>query len=291
MAAFALSHKLVQQEALKSPLIVIFPPLILAKFFFREMKLGQINILVTLILLLMVWSLVKRGLTPLQRETRAGFLWGLASALKPYGLIFLPYFLVKKQWQALGFGLGFIVLAAFLPTFFYGVQGNVDLLRDWLSTLSQSTPSLFASNDNVSIVALWVKWGGDPSLAMRFWAAATVIAGCGVLAMIRRGENKQTSAVLECSLLLSLVPLISPMGWDYQLLMSVLAVTLVVYHIFEYSKFWRLVLVINFCVISLTIYDIMGRDLYRSFMASSVLTVCFLLFLGYVGYLRFRRVC
>jgi multisubunit Na+/H+ antiporter MnhF subunit len=81
------------------------------------------------------------------------------------------------------------------------------------------------------------------------------------------------------------------MGWDYQLLMSVLAVTLVVYHFFEFPKFWRVVLIVNFCVISLTVYDIMGRDLYRSFMASSVLTLCFLLFLGYVGYLRFRRVC
>lgn len=291
VAAFALSHKLVYKERLGPPLLAIFPPLILAKFFFREMKLGQINILVTVILLLMVWSLAKRDLSPFWRETKAGLLWGVASALKPYGLIFLPYFLVKKQWKALGIGLGFILLAACLPTFFYGVQGNVDLLRNWLSTLSQSTPSLFVSNDNVSIVALWVKWGGDPALAMRFWSAATVIVGCGVLAVIRRGENKEASAVLECSFLLTLVPLISPMGWDYQLLMSVLAVTLVVYHFFEFPKFWRVFLIVNFCVISLTVYDIMGRDLYRSFMASSVLTLCFLLFLGYVGYLRFRRVC
>jgi hypothetical protein len=287
---FLFSNELAIRGKPHPPFLVVLPPLILAKFFFREMKLGQINILVTLILLLMVWFLADEAAAPSQRESKAGFFWGLASALKPYGLIFLPYFLLKKQWKALGAGLGFMMLALFLPTLVYGAQGNVKLLQDWMWTLSQSTPSLFSSNDNVSMVALWVKWGGDPVLAMAFWGVATVLGGIGVLFIVRRGEKLAGNTVLECSSLLALVPLISPMGWDYQLLMSVLAVTLIVYNYDAFSKFWRVVLVADFCIISLTIYDIMGRDLYRSFMASSMLTPCFLILLGYLGYLRLRQV-
>jgi hypothetical protein len=102
---FYMSYKIVSNQGQIVPAMMIFPALILAKFFVREMKLGQINIIVTLILLLMVWSLISR------RHARSGLLWGLATALKPYGMIFLPYFLVKREWKALLSGIAFVLFA------------------------------------------------------------------------------------------------------------------------------------------------------------------------------------
>ena len=49
-----------------------------------------------------------------------------------------------------------------------------------------------------------------------------------VLAVILVGKSVREPLALESSLLLTLIPLISPLGWDYTLLMSVLAVTLIV---------------------------------------------------------------
>ncbi len=71
--------------------------------------------------------------------------------------------------------------------------------------------------------------------------------------------------------------------------MSVLAVTILVYHFFDYSRPWQVFLVVNFGVISLSIYDVMGRSLYKSFIAWSVLTVNFLILVGYLAYLRLRK--
>jgi len=280
---FYMSYKMASANREITTAMIVFPPLILAKFYFREMKLGQINIIVTLILLFMVWSLISK------RPVRSGLFWGLATSIKPYGMMFLPYFVVKKQWAALATGTGVIVLALILPSVFYGFQGNVVVLRDWASTLSQSTPILLTSHDNISIIAFWSKWTQNPALSSWIALAMVVALAALVLVLIWRGEKLAKPIALECGLLFMLIPLVSPLGWDYQLLMSVLAVTILVYHFFDYSRPWRTLLVINFCVISLSIYDVMGRNVYNSFMAWSVLTVNFLILAGYLAYLRLRK--
>ena len=280
---FYMSHKMASANRQVTTAMIVFPPLILAKFCFREMKLGQINLIVTLIFLFMVWSMISK------RAARSGILWGLATSLKPYGLMFLPYFVVKKQWTALASGVAFIFLALILPSVFYGFDGNLAMLREWATTLSQSTPGLLTSHDNVSIVAFLSKWTQNATFSS--WLGAVMVAALAalVLILIRKGKNLKEPTALEYGLLLTLIPLVSPLGWDYQLLMSVLAITILVYHYFDYSRPWRILLVINFGIISLSVYDVMGRGLYQSFMAWSVLTLSFLILVGYLAYLRFRE--
>ena len=280
---FYMSYKMASANREITTAMVIIPPLILAKFCFREMKLGQINIIVALILLFMVWSLI------FKRPARSGLFWGLATSLKPYGMMFLPYFIVKKQWTALASGVSVIAIALLVPSVFYGVQGNFTVLSEWASTLSQSTPALLTSHDNISIIAFWSKWTQNATFSL--WVAGTMVVALAalVLVLIWKGKKLEEPVALECGLLLMLIPLVSPLGWDYQLVMSVLAVTILVYHFFDYSRAWQILLVANFSVMSLSIYDLMGRSLYRSFMAWSVLTVNFLILVGYLGYLRFRK--
>jgi hypothetical protein len=42
-------------------------------------------------------------------------------------------------------------------------------------------------------------------------------------------------------------------------------------------------------VVALSIYDLMGRDAYAAFMASSAITICFLVQIAALVTLRFRR--
>jgi hypothetical protein len=251
------------------------------------MKLGQINTIVTALMLMMIWHLMderrKSG-----REALPGVFWGLATALKPYAMIFFPYFIVKGHWKSLLAGLFVIGGALLTPAIYSGFEGNLQLLRDWASTLSQSTPSLFASADNVSIIGFLTKWMGEQPLA--WWMYLFVVAALAflVLAVIIKGRKMPNTPVLEGAMLLIAIPLVSPMGWDYSLLMSVLGVSLIVVHFFDFKKLWRIFLVVNFCLISLTIYDLIGRELYGTFMMWSVLTVNFLIVMGYLAVLRFR---
>jgi len=289
IALFCLSNRIVVGEGTGSRALYVFPPLILAKFFFREMKLGQINIIVTLILLGMVWFLISTPSGQPRDTKRAGFLWGLATALKPYGLIFLPYFVVKKQWTALAAGFSAIILALLLPSSFYGFTGNLVVLRDWAATLSQSTPALLLSNDNISIVAFLMKWTGSQKLSLLLNGVMVAALALLVLLVIRAGRHVGEPVALECALLLTLIPLVSPLGWDYTLLMSVLAVTIIVKNYNHYSGLWRAVLILNFGVIALSIYDLIGPSYYGAFMAWSILTINFLIVVGLLAALRFKK--
>ena len=286
------SAKILPLEERKSVYLLIFPPLILARYFLRELHLGQINALVTMILLFMIWFLIyEKNTMPSQKDIYAGLLWGLATALKPYALIFLPYFLLKKKWKSLLSGVGFLFLALLIPAAFYGFRGNIIILKEWISTLSRSAQALLASQDNISIIAFFMKWTGNQNISLLLSGLVMVLLAFLVLTVILIGRKIDRAPVLECSILLVLIPLISPLGWDYTLLMSVLGVTIIIRNFSGYSKFWRGFLVFNFFIITFSLYDIMGRDLYARFMSWSVITINFLILTGYLMHLRFRKIC
>lgn len=286
------SNKILPSEERKSVYLFILPPLILAKFFLRELHLGQINALVTMILLFMIWFLsYEKNMMPSQKDIYGGLLWGVATALKPYALIFLPYFLLKKKWKTLLSGVGLLFLALFIPAAFYGWRGNIIILKEWITTLSRSTQALLDSQDNISIISFFMKWTGNQNISLLLSGLVIAILAFLVLAVILTGRKIDRASVLECSILLILIPLMSPLGWDYTLLMSVLGVTIIIHNFFGYSKFWRGVLVFNLFIITFSLYDIMGRDLYARFMSWSVITIDFLILIGYLMYLRFRKIC
>ncbi len=287
-----ISYKILPSRKIKSIYVIVIPPLILAKFFFREIQLGQINTLVTTILLLMIWFLVyDKKLNPSKKEIFAGLFWGLGTAMKPYALIFFPYFIVKKKWKSLLSGIGILLVALLAPSLFYGFQGNLLVIKEWASTLSQSTPSLITSQDNISIVAFFAKWTGSQNIALVLSGLVIALLAFLVLFLVLKGKEIPRASVLECSGLLILIPLVSPLGWDYTLLISVLGIMIIMNNYFRYTKLWRGVLVVNFCIVSLSLYDIMGRELYATFMSWSVITINFLVIFGYLAYLRLRKVC
>ncbi len=265
--------------------------LILAKFFLRELQLGQINAVVTLVLLSMVRLMASRNERGSRKDIQAGILCGLASALKPYAVIFLPYFFIKKKWLSLVTALGFLAFALIIPSLFFGFQGNIAALREWISTLSSTTPFLLSSQDNISVIALFVKWTGNQTISL--WLSTLVVILLAVLALriILKGKRAAQAPVLECSLLLVCIPLVSPLGWDYTFLSSILAVMILVKNFFNYSKLWRVFLGVNFFVIAFSLYDLMGRELYSAFMTASVTTINFLILIAYLASLRFRKIC
>ena len=210
-------------------------------------------------------------------------------AIKTYGLIFLPYFLLKKKWRVLAVGLA-VLAAGFLgPIAFYGLPGNFEVHREWVSTLSRSTPHLFSSQDNVSLLALAVKYSGNLHLSLLVWAGLAGVISLFFLAGLRRHDFPPRTTVLECAVLMLLIPLLSPLGWDYTFLLAVLGLTLCFSRFFEFSPARRVVLAVNSCLIFLTIYDLLGRGLYARFMALSLPTYFFLVLLVLLFHLRWRR--
>jgi len=283
---FFISSRLIDFKANTCFSPAFFAGLILARYFLREFQLGQINALITLLLLLTIWLLSRSS--GQSAGAASGALVGLAVALKPYAVVFFPYFAVRKKWLALAGGLAVLSLATFAPALFYGWKGNLAVLEEWKSSLAASTPSLLAAQDNISVLAFVMKRTHDQSLSLTIYGI--ILAGLAglVLFLMHRGSRVPKPAVLDGFLLLALIPLISPLGWDYTFLSAAPALMLICRHFDKYRPFWRGFLVFNSLVICLSLYDLMGRELYSAFMASSVITLVFLVFVGYLAYLRIK---
>lgn len=287
-----LSFLLIPSSTKKSYWLMVIPPLILIKYFLRELDLGQINTLVTMTLLTMVWCLDQQTYSHSNKENiYAGLLWGLAVALKPYALIFFPYLLLKGKWKSLISGASVLGVAMLTPALYYGMKGNFIVLDEWISTLSQSTPTLLKTWDNISIIAFFNKWTDDLKLSLILTAVSLATLGILVLILMIQGKRQNKSVVLECSVILLLIPLASPLGWDYNLLMSILGIMIILQYYPVYTKIWRIVLLCDFLIIFFSVYDIIGKDLYSTFMSLSLTTLNFLLLIGYLSFLRFKEIC
>jgi len=284
---FFLALKLLHLDKRKSLTIGFLSFLILARYLFREVQLGQINALITFLLLLMM-SLLIQGKSLARRQAGSGIFLGLSTALKPYAAIFFPYFIIRKKYLTLGAGIIVLGLAVLAPSMFYGLRGNFKVLWEWQSSLRASTPSLFSSQDNISLVGFFTKWTSRQNLSLAFYLISLAVLAGLVLVLILRKAKTPEPGVLDGFLLLSLIPLISPLGWDYTLLSSAPAVMLVLSHFDKYSSFWKAILCLNFAVIALSLFDLMGREPYARFMSWSVITVNFLVLIGFLAYLRVR---
>src|SRR5690349_16661135 len=268
----------------KSPIVLLVVTfLAMAKFYAHELVLGQVNLLFAVVTVLaVVW--MRRG-----REAGAGALLALAVVVKPYAMIFAPWLASRRRRGALAAMVAGLAILLLLPAVRYGWDGNLRLLADWWRTVTATTAPNLLNQDNVSLSAMYAKWIGAGSSAALLAAvsaavllllAGIVIAGRGLL---------QPSDTLEASLLLILIPLLSPQGWDYVFLIATPAVMLLINELPSLPRELRYATVAAIAVVALSIFDLMGRDAYAAFMRLSLITVCMLMQYAALVTLRFRR--
>jgi len=281
VALLSLSLRLLPGGHTARGVIVGVTILALGKFYAHELELGQTNILLAVVVLLALAQWKTR------RESGAGALLAAATVVKPYAILFLPYLVLRKRWLACG-GFTIVVIAALLlPVLRYGFREHAALLSGWWSTVTTSTAPNLGVSDNISIAAMYAKWFGVGPLASRLALVTTLflVAICARILIIT--PTSAFPEYLDGALLLTLIPLLSPQGWDYVLLVGTPAVMLVVNHLGAFSRPVRWLAIACLMVAGLTLWDVVGRRVYTLFMVSSIVTFCYLFELGLL--LRLRR--
>jgi hypothetical protein len=285
---FVLSASLIGLEGNSVRVPAILTAIISGRYFLRELELGQINALVTLVLMLLIWKLAQDDRLAQKKAFVPGLCGGLATAIKPYAVVFFGYLGLKKKWPSLTAGLFLIGLALLAPSLFYGWRGNFEVFREWYFSLAASTPTLFSSQDNVSIIGLLTKWTRMDGISRSLFLCALTCLGGFFAYLVQRGRTVARSSVLEGFLLLALIPLISPLGWDYTFLAAAPAIMLVLANFDKFRPVWKVFLCLNFAVIAFSLHDVLGKSLYARFMSWSIITINFLILLGYLAFLRIK---
>lgn len=253
----------------------------MGKFYAHELVLGQVNILFGVVALLAVAAMQAR------RDAAAGWLLALAVVIKPYAVLFAPWLAGRRRTpstRAFAAGVGAILL---LPALAYGTDA-IELHAAWWRTVTESTAPNLTNADNVSIAGMYSKWFGTSAL-VRILTAATALVlllGAGFV-FTRRGAVRSPDA-LDAALLLTLIPLLSPQGWDYVFLIATPAIALLVNYAERLPPVVRFATTAAVLVAGLTLYDVVGRANYAAFMALSIVTVCFMVVVAALATLRLR---
>jgi hypothetical protein len=241
--------------------------LVLTKFVVTELVNGQCNILLG-VLAMAGFNAAQRG-----RRLEAGALIGVAVFVKVYALVLLP-------WLALALGLpavvGFMaVLAAglLLPIPVYGWDGNLALLAGWYHTVTSTTAPNLLLRHAISFAAMWAKWLGPGTVASVLALASAIVAWAAAGFVWRRRKSVIDPAYLEVGFLLLLVPLLSPQGWDYVLLLGAPAMIILLDRWTEMTVPWRALTVVGFLMANFTTFDTVGQHYYMVVTTYAIVSV------------------
>ena len=279
-----LSVRLLPEQRKPTTLLVMSAIVVLAKFYARELDMGQVNLpfamAVTGALLAM----------KTKRDLLAATLIVLSIAIKPYGALLLPVVVARRQRVGIVAAATGCLLLLLLPVPLYGWSGTVDLHESWWETVTETTAPNLVNPDNVSLASLYAKWLGMTFLSTILAAASALVLLAGVMMVFLRRRSIPFPEGLEGSLLLLLIPLLSPQGWDYVLLIATPAIVYLANYLDTLPGPLRVITVIAGLTIGLSLFDIMGRAAYAAFMGAGIISVCALVLVAALTTLRLKAV-
>lgn len=257
--------------------------LVCAKFIVKELVNGQTNVLMGLLVLLSALA-VERG-----RPWRAGVLVALAACVKPYALIVVPWLAVTAGAGALAAAGVTLVAGLVVPAAIYGWAGNLAQLRAWYAGVVQTTAPNLSFPENISLATAWSRWVGVGTAASMLAAASAAVLLVLAAAIWWRRSGVERPAYLEAAVLLLLMPLISPQGWDYVLIAALPLFACVVDRLRGDARAWQAAAIAGIFLTSFTVFDLLGRRLYMLLMASSAITIGAAVLAAVAVHLRFRK--
>lgn len=264
--------------------LVVATLVVMGDFYAHEIRLGQTNLFLVTAVVAAVLA-IRRG-----RETLAGALVVFAVLLKPYAVLLLPWLVARRARRAIVAATVGMLVLLLLPVARYGFETTVQLHIEWWHTVTTSVDEALLNIDNISWLAMFSRWFGPGALAQAL-TTVTIVAALVITVYVFSSRGAvEFPELLEASLLLTLMPLMSPQGWEYTLLTATPAVMCLVNYSDRLPALLRAVTIAALAVIGLSIYDLMGRAAYAAFMQASGVTIAFFVVIAALVVLRRRQV-
>jgi hypothetical protein len=283
-AFVAMSIALLPERRRPTWLLTLCVIVAMAKFYGHELVLGQVNLLFGALVTAAVHLL--RGARPLA----AGVLLAVAVTVKPYAVVFVPWVVAVGEVRAAIAAAAALAAAVAVPVAVYGASQTMTLHVEWWKTVSESTAPNLLNADNVSVAAMFAKWLEPGPAATALALALSLVLLLAAVDIAKRRAAVREPLALEAALLLTLIPLLSPQGWDYVFLLATPAIALLVNYADRLPGWLTAAAAAAVGTVAFSLFDIMGRRAYARFMELSIVTVCFLTVVGALYALRFRRV-
>lgn len=113
---------------------------------FRDLQLGNINLILLLLSLLSLKMLLDK------KNISAAFLIGIILLFKPHFLILLPLLAMRKRWTTLLYILFFLVIGILIPSVFVGFKADLTLHSEWIEAIAAHNASFLDSQNTLQIL-------------------------------------------------------------------------------------------------------------------------------------------
>ncbi len=251
-----------------------------AKFITKELVNGQSNVLLGVLMMTTLAAVLH------QRPRWAGVALAAAVFVKPYALVMAPWLVVAAPLEASVSFAGAMLVGLLLPVPIYGWSGNLALLAGWWHGVTSTTAPNLLMRDAVSLAAMWAKWIGVGARASALALASAVVLGIVPVTVWLRRQRVAAPAFLEVALLLLMVPLLSPQGWDYVLLLGLPAIACLIDRFQDVTMPWRIATAVAIFLTCLLSYDTVGQRAYMQVTTYAIVSVGALMAVAMLARLR-----
>jgi len=247
--------------------------LVVGTHFFRELHLGQVNLL-----LLGIYVAALRLLLNEQHRW-CGTLIAISIFIKPFGFIFIPLFVIMRKWKEVLYFIGFSLLMFLLPMLFYSDSSTYfSLYTSWYEELSIELGNkldLLASGNHTifSFLARFTPLGllplsGSSKIVYQI-SILTVLAIIFLWFYFMRPVPERAKRLFI--VLIAMIPLLAFTSYNA----FIFTLPLIVFLMFRFREInilFKFIFIISCICIGGNIYDLVGPELYDKLWGISIYT-------------------
>jgi hypothetical protein len=240
----------------------------------REWHLGQVNLvlLALYVTILVLWLSKSYSL--------AAIVLAASLFIKPFGLIFFPYLILKKRYDMLLVSAVSVVLLGLLPFLLYpSAEAFSQLYKSWFQELlieMEAKQDLLQEGNHTifSVLARYspLRYLLQTATAIKVYQLVLLAALAGYIWLyIRMGTYLKKSAATEIALLIAFIPLFAFTSQN-AFLFALPCIVLLLYSFPRSSTAAKTLTVSGCLLIGINIRDLMGGNLYRLLEGASIYT-------------------
>ncbi len=241
--------------------------IVIASHLYRELHLGNVN------LLLLLFSLVCLSFLRQEKNTSAGLMYALIVLLKPHFLVLLPLLILRKKFKTTITFIVSVFIGFIFPILFVGFNGNFSLHQAWISTMKTHNVYLVESQETIYS---WLYKIINPIVNISstniFMIIVLLVVGALVLWLVvsnikseRKNifKSKELNFTFEFVFLVALIPNITHTDSEHFLL-SIPLILLLLQNVFYLKPMNYFVLILSVIALILyggNFYDLLGKDI------------------------------
>ncbi len=245
--------------------------IIIGTHFFRELHLGQVNLILLWLYVMALKSFLDK------KPISVGALLAISLFLKPFGLIFFPFILITGRYKAFLYTIGFIIVLFLIPFIFYpNIHDYIDLYTEWINELrvelgNKQDLMVVGNHTLFSVLARYT-----PIRLLSFEGSTRIIYQLLVLGSIAGTilwfmlKSRNTSGyTLIYIILISIIPLLAFTSYN-AFIFGLPLITFLLFQFREMNVFFKSLFILCCILIGGNIYDLVGRDMFDFFWDVSV---------------------